>query len=69
MKNYSYCTQNEENYLFNYHEIENDLCRNFDFTPKRILVIQMKLKFNYFEITFILIRQINNIILKMLYIT
>ena len=45
-KNESYCRQ-DENY-FDYHGIENSLCgkqpypSGEDFTPKRILVIQMK---------------------------
>ena len=43
---FSYCGQNED--IFNYHEIETALCgkegypRGERFTPKRILVIQMK---------------------------
>ena len=42
-KNESYCYQYEWN--FNYHGIENALCGKTDyknFTPKRIIVIQMK---------------------------
>ena len=44
-KNKSYCRQNEDN--FYYHEIKNALCGKLFieaecFTPKRILVIQMK---------------------------
>ena len=39
-KNHSHCFQ-YENY-FNYHGIKNALCGNKNFTPKRILVIQMK---------------------------
>ena len=45
-KNISYCRQNE--YCFNYHGIKNALCGktwedgNEEFTPKRIIVIQMK---------------------------
>ena len=46
-KNESYCSyQNEYNDKFDYHGIENALCGktedNNPFTPKRILVIQMK---------------------------
>ena len=43
-KNESHCWQNER--YFNYHGIENALCGKTGedgfFTPKRILVIQMK---------------------------
>ena len=41
-KNGSSCNQHE-NY-FNYHGIENALCGKDEFTPKRILVIQMNKK-------------------------
>ena len=40
-KNESRCYQSE--YNFDYHGIENALCGKYEyFTPKRILVIQMK---------------------------
>ena len=39
-KNYSCCWKNEN--WFDYHGIEKALCGKHDFTPKRILVIQMK---------------------------
>ena len=40
-KNQSCCFQDE--YRFDYHGIENALCgKDWTFTPKRILVIQMK---------------------------
>ena len=39
-KNESHCYQYEDR--FEYHGIENALCGKRHFTPKRILVIQMK---------------------------
>jgi hypothetical protein len=39
-KNDSYCEENE--FEFDYHGIEKALCGKGSFTPKRILVIQMK---------------------------
>ena len=39
-KNGSCCYQNKDN--FDYHGIEYALCGERDFTPKTILVIQMK---------------------------
>jgi hypothetical protein len=42
-KNKTFCFQNEDNY--DYHGIKNALCGKTNptyFTPKRILVIQMK---------------------------
>ena len=39
-KNESYCNQNEDN--FDYCRINNALSLNYNFIPKRLIVIQMK---------------------------